>query len=171
VTSKLVNVALGLALIVSSTSTFAAEVQPTANPEVAAAMQRAETPQPRLIVLTDVSNEPDDEESLVRFLVYSNEFDVEGIVATTSCWLRDKTRQELIRRQIAAYGQVRGNLLKHRASFPTAEHLLSVTATGQGTFGMATVGDGKGKAGSNRIIEAADRADDRSLASSAAIGI
>ncbi len=26
---------------------------------------------PRVIVLTDISNEPDDEESLVRFLVYS----------------------------------------------------------------------------------------------------
>ena len=36
---------------------------------------------PRVLVLTDISNEPDDEESLVRFLVYSNEFDVEGLIA------------------------------------------------------------------------------------------
>ena len=27
---------------------------------------------PRILVLTDISNEPDDEESLVRFLVYAN---------------------------------------------------------------------------------------------------
>ncbi len=33
----------------------------------------------RVFVLTDISNEPDDEESMVRFLVYSNEYDVEVI--------------------------------------------------------------------------------------------
>ncbi len=49
---------------------------------------------PRVIVLTDISNEPDDEESLVRFLVYSNEYDVEGLIATTSVWLRDTTRAQ-----------------------------------------------------------------------------
>ena len=43
---------------------------------------------PRVFVLTDISNEPDDEESMVRFLVYANEYDVEGLVATTSTWLR-----------------------------------------------------------------------------------
>jgi hypothetical protein len=47
---------------------------------------------PRVIVLTDITNEPDDQQSLVRFLVYSNEFDVEGIVATTSTWLRNQVR-------------------------------------------------------------------------------
>src|SRR6266576_535994 len=38
-TSKLVNVALGLALIVLAPSAFAAEGQPPASPEVTAAMQ------------------------------------------------------------------------------------------------------------------------------------
>jgi len=38
----------------------------------------------RVFVLTDISNEPDDEESMVRFLVYANEYDVEGLVATTA---------------------------------------------------------------------------------------
>lgn len=37
---------------------------------------------PRVFVLTDNSNEPGGEESLVQFLVHANEFDVEGIVAT-----------------------------------------------------------------------------------------
>lgn len=40
------------------------------------------TAKERIIVLTDISNEPDDEESMVRFLVYSNEYDVEGLIAT-----------------------------------------------------------------------------------------
>ena len=32
----------------------------------------------RVFVLTDISNEPDDEESMVRFLVYANEYDIEA---------------------------------------------------------------------------------------------
>ena len=69
-------------------------------------------------MLTDISNEPDDEESLVRFLVYANEYDVEGLVATTSTWLRSKPREDLIRRQLDAYGQVRDNLLRHSSASP-----------------------------------------------------
>ena len=43
---------------------------------------------PRVVVMTDIANEPDDQMSLVRFLVYSNQFDVEGLVATTSTWMK-----------------------------------------------------------------------------------
>ena len=34
---------------------------------------------PRAIVLTDIGGDPDDEESMIRFLLYSNEFDIEGL--------------------------------------------------------------------------------------------
>ena len=50
--------------------------------------------QARIVVLTDLSNEPDDEESLVRFLVYANEFDVEGLIATTSTHLKKGPRED-----------------------------------------------------------------------------
>lgn len=40
---------------------------------------------PRVVVMTDISyDEPDDKQSLVRFLLYANEFEVEGLIATTS---------------------------------------------------------------------------------------
>jgi len=94
---------------------------------------------PRVIVLTDITNEPDDEESMVRFLVYSNEYDVEGLIATTSVWLRDKVRPEKIRERIEAYGKVRKNLLKHAPGYPTTEHLLNVTKSGLPEFGMEGV--------------------------------
>ncbi len=42
------------------------------------------TGKPRLLVLTDIGNEPDDQMSLVRLLLYSNELDLEGLIATTS---------------------------------------------------------------------------------------
>jgi hypothetical protein len=116
---------------------------------------------PRLIVLTDLSNEPDDEESLVRLLVYSDQFDIEGLVAATSTWLRQNPREDLIRRDLAAYARVRSNLLKHSPDFPSAENLLAVTRTGQPVYGMAGIGKGKSTGGSQRIIEALDRADDR----------
>ncbi|HEX8347209.1 MAG TPA: nucleoside hydrolase-like domain-containing protein [Actinoplanes sp.] len=117
----------------------------------------------RVAVLTDISNEPDDEESLVRFLVYSNEYDVEALIATTSRHLQSNPRVDLISRQIAAYEQVRPNLVKHAAGFPTAAQLRSVTAVGQTTLGMGAVGAGKSTAGSRQLIAAADRADDRPL--------
>ena len=116
---------------------------------------------PRLIVLTDVSNEPDDEESLVRLLVYSNDYDLEGLIATTSTWLRTNPRPDLIRRDIKAYGQVRDNLLKHAAGFPSAEQLLASTKTGQQGYGMAVVGEGRSTEGSRHIIDIVDRADSR----------
>ena len=34
----------------------------------------------RLIIETDAGGDPDDEQSLVRFLLYTNEWDVEGII-------------------------------------------------------------------------------------------
>lgn len=118
---------------------------------------------PRLFVLTDISNEPDDEESLVRLLVYANEFDIEGLVATTSTWLKSGPREDLIRRDIAAYAEVRTNLLKHAPDFPPTEQLLAVTKTGQTGYGMNFVGEGKSSGGSQLIIDAADKNDPRPL--------
>jgi Protein of unknown function (DUF1593) len=117
----------------------------------------------RVFVLTDISNEPDDEESMVRFLVYANNYDIEGLVATTSTWLKDKTREDLIRRQIEAYGTVRNNLIIHEKGFPTQEQLLVVTTTGQTTYGMKAVGEGKATGGSKLLLQAADKQDDRPL--------
>ena len=117
----------------------------------------------RVIVLTDIANEPDDEESLVRFLVYANQYDIEGLVATTSTHLRKTTREDLIRRQLDAYEQVQPNLNRHEVGFPTADALRAVTTTGQPEYGMAAVGTGKASAGSRLLLAAADRVDERPL--------
>ena len=74
--------------------------------------QSAEAPgKARLIVITDIGNEPDDQMSLVRLLLYSNEIDIEGLIAATSTWQREKTHPETIHALISAYGAVRPNLL------------------------------------------------------------
>jgi hypothetical protein len=41
---------------------------------------------PRIINTTDLGADPDDRQSMVRFLACSNEFDVEGLIVSTSCW-------------------------------------------------------------------------------------
>ena len=64
---------------------------------------------PRIMVLTDIGNEPDDSESMVRFLLYTNEFDVEGLVATTSTWQRKVVHPEMIEERVRAYGRVLPN--------------------------------------------------------------
>jgi hypothetical protein len=103
---------------------------------------------PRVIVLTDIENEPDDTGSMVRFLVYSNHWDVEALVATTSIHQRNRVAPEKIREIIEAYAQVRDNLLKHEAGFPEAAHLLSVLREGRAAFGLAAVGQGMDSPGS-----------------------
>ena len=68
-----------------------------------AARLDAYAPTQRVVVLTDIANEPDDQMSLVRFLVYANEFDVEGLVAGTSTWMRNRVRPDVIHTLIDAY--------------------------------------------------------------------
>lgn len=124
-----------------------------------ATAQRAE--KPRVIVLTDIENEPDDAESLVRFLVYANQFDVEGLIATTSTHMRERVSPGRIRQIVSAYGKVQPNLLRHEPGYPTAQKLLSLVSEGKPVFGMAAVGKGMDSPGSEALIAAVDRADPR----------
>lgn len=115
----------------------------------------------RVIVLTDIGNEPDDSESFVRFLTYSNEFDIEKIIATTSTWQRDKVRPELLQERVDAYAEVYPNLRKHADGFPTPESLKEKIIAGQAGYGMEHVGEGKTTAASQSLISAVDKSDSR----------
>jgi hypothetical protein len=117
----------------------------------------------RVVVLTDIANEPDDQMSLVRFLVYGNHFDVEGLVATTSTWLRTGVRPDVLRAVIGAYGEVQASLARHAPGFPTADALLARVVEGQPGYGMEAVGEGKGSAGSAMLLKAMLRDDPRPL--------
>jgi len=118
---------------------------------------------PRVVVLTDIDNEPDDAMSMVRFLVYANQWDVEGLVATTSIHQKNKVAPWRIREIVDAYGLVRDNLELHERGFPTADSLRSVIVEGRPDFGMAAVGKGMDSAGSRLLIAAVDREDPRPL--------
>ncbi len=118
---------------------------------------------PRILVMTDIANEPDDQMSMVRFLLYSNQFDVEGLVASTSTWMKNKVRPDVIHAVLDAYGKVQPNLLKHAPGFPTATALRALVTEGQASYGMAGVGADKTSPGAELILRAALKEDPRPL--------
>jgi len=117
----------------------------------------------RLIVLTDIEADPDDTQSLVRLLLYSNEIDIKGLIATTSCWHKTRVDPESIKKIIQAYGKVQPNLIKHEAGFPSAESLLMLVKQGLPKYGMQGVGNGKDSEGSDWIIKVLEEKDERPL--------
>jgi hypothetical protein len=54
----------------------------------------------------------------VRLLLYSNEINIEGIIATTSCWMRDMLHPQSIINVIQAYEKVQPNLKMHGQGYP-----------------------------------------------------
>ena len=119
---------------------------------------RADT-RPRLIIETDIGGDPDDEQSLVRFLLYANEFDVEGIICN-----REKARDGenlnpertgigIARAMVRAYGQCYRNLVKHDRRYPSPDTLLKRTIAGYTNS----------EKGVDLIIAAVNRSDPRPL--------
>ncbi|MGB8260545.1 MAG: DUF1593 domain-containing protein, partial [Terracidiphilus sp.] len=118
---------------------------------------------PRVAILSDIGNEPDDQMSFVRLLLYSNELDLETIVATTSTWQKNSTHAETMHALIAAYGQVRRNLLLHAKGWPETAELDARVFSGQPGYGMASTGPGKASAGAKALRSAMEREDERPL--------
>ena len=86
---------------------------------------------PRVIVTSD--GEIDDECSIVRFLLYANEWDIEGIITSSSqyhChghnWAGDDWAQPYLK----AYAEVYPNLLKHDKGYPAPDYLQKHTFLG-----------------------------------------
>ena len=102
---------------------------------------------PRVIVISDIGNEPDDQMSLVRLLLYSNELDIEALVASTSTWQRTVIHPETMRTLIDAYAQIRPNLLLHAPGWPDAADLARIVYPGQTGYGLAATGAGKSSPG------------------------
>ncbi len=118
---------------------------------------------PRLIVISDIGNEPDDQMSLTRLLLYSNELDIEALIASTSTWQKNNVHPETMRSLIYAYARARPNLLLHASGWPSADELDRRVYSGQPGYGMAATGPDRMSEGAQAIIEAADRTDHRPL--------
>lgn len=124
---------------------------------------------PRVIVLADMGNEPDEDQQIFHLLMCSNALDLEGLLAVTGKHLRPDHKEEfkrrlypeLFHRLIDGYAQVYPNLRIHATGWPTADHLRSIVALGQKAYGVADIGEGKASPGSALIIAAVTRADPR----------
>ena len=90
----------------------------------------------RFLIETDAGGDPDDEQSLVRFLLYANEWDIEGIIANRPVTRPgenlnpERTGLGVVHRLIDAYGQCYSNLVQHDRRYPTAEFLRQRTVAG-----------------------------------------
>ena len=115
----------------------------------------------RVLVLTDIEADPDDTQSLIRFLTYSNQWDVEGLIATTSIHQKTRVAPESILKVLDAYKKIQPNLLKHEAGYPAHEVLKAKVKKGPALYGMEGVGDGKDSEGSEWIIKVLEKNDNR----------
>jgi hypothetical protein len=117
----------------------------------------------RMIVLTDIEADPDDTQSLVRLVLYSDVIDLQGLVATTSTHKRTSVAPESIHAVLRAYARVHPNLLTHDPAYPAPASLDAVVKQGRAEYGMSGVGPGKESEGSEWIIRTLERNDDRPL--------
>ena len=118
---------------------------------------------PKLAILTDIGGDPDDQQSLVRWMIYANQFDLQVMVASSAGTLGElktpTTRPDLIHQVIDAYAKVRPKLIMHEQGWPSAEELHAKVASGNVQRGLSAIGDGNDTPGSNALIAAIDRCD------------
>jgi hypothetical protein len=140
------------------------------------AVAQSTSGKPRTIVTTD--GEVDDVDTFIRMLLYSNEFDIVGLVYSSSQWhykgdgkgtkftsemdntaKRYGERTELrwpgttwMEDYIDKYAKVYPNLIKHAKGYPTPDHLLSLIRVGNIDFEGEMSRDTKGSEFIKKIL-------------------
>ena len=109
---------------------------------------------PRILVSTDIGgSDPDDNQSMAHLLMYSELFEMEGLISSPS--YGSGSKQEILR-MIDLYEQDLPQLQKHKKGFPTPNYLRSISK--QGRKGTAPfVGYTTATEGSNWIIKCAKK--------------
>ena len=135
--------------------------------------------QHRVIISSDfppipvTNSDPDDVQSMVRFLLYSNELEVEGLIASAATFEMKANKQNILD-VLDIYDEVDENLRKRDKRYPTADEFRSVTYEGLGNnhnlnvrFGCdqqpwsEIIGEGKDSEASEAIIAVVDKPDSR----------
>lgn len=94
---------------------------------------------PKVFIATDISNEPDDQMSLVRLLTYANELDIQAIGVVTSYWKNSSIDVATVLQVVNAYGNVSENLnanVPGAAPYPPADDLLARVKSGHPVYGL-----------------------------------
>lgn len=117
------------------------------------------TPRVRLMIETDAGGDPDDEQSLVRFLLYTSEWDVEGIIANRPLAREGENLNEartglaIVGRLLDAYAACYPRLREHDSRFPDPAYLRTRLFNGYE----------ESDAGVQAILRAVDTPDPRPL--------
>lgn len=93
-------------------------------------------------------------------MVYANEFEIEGLLATSSGIPGERKdaspRPDLILKTIDAYAEVLPNLETHAEGWPSPGHLRSVVKAGQAARGRDQIGEGHDTEASRWLIGRVD---------------
>ena len=122
---------------------------------------RTEEPvKPRILISTDIGGtDPDDFQSMIHFLMYSDSFETEGLVSSPS--YGEGKKQDILD-MIDLYEKDLPQLKKHADGFPDPDELRAVTKQGrQGEAPFA--GYATATEGSDWIVRCARREDERPL--------
>jgi hypothetical protein len=80
-------------------------------------------------------SDPDDVQSMIRLLLYSNDLEIQGLVASAATLANVADKRGLLD-LLALYDRVDENLRRHDDRYSTADRLRSVTWQGRsGTYG------------------------------------
>lgn len=111
---------------------------------------------PEVIILTDIGGDTDDEQSMVRFLLYSDMFDLKAICVSSRLGHGQDIKPEIVYNQIESYRSVYKNLKLHSDGFPDPGYLSSIVKKGQGD--QFNFGEGYDTEASDFIIQVVDAA-------------
>ncbi len=104
-------------------ATFATLVMPSI-----ASAQQPVPERPRILISTDIGGtDPDDNQSMMHYLLYCNEFECEGLISSPSYGTGDKSE---ILRMIDLYEEDLPKLKQHAHRYPSADYLRSITKQG-----------------------------------------
>lgn len=148
---------------------------------VPAAADDARSQRPRAIISTDFPpldvipggaghgppekrSDPDDVQSMVRFLLYANVLDVEGLVASAATFANIATKHHILD-ILKLYEHVEENLRRRDPNYPTADELRSVTWEGRsnawGKPADQILGEDQDTEASEAIIRVVNKPDPR----------
>ncbi|MEJ6979010.1 nucleoside hydrolase-like domain-containing protein [Pedobacter sp. P351] len=84
---------------------------------------------PRVLISTDIGgSDPDDNQSMAHLLMYSDKFDLEGLVSSPS--YGSGSKKEILR-MISLYEKDLPKLQRHQKNYPPAEYLRSISKQGR----------------------------------------
>ena len=126
---------------------------------------------PRLIVLTDIGQDPDDQQSMVRLHHYANEYQIEGLIATADNNYEHEAaeiRDDILHQLVDDYEKSWPNFIAHAKGFPKAEEIRKTIKKGNNLGGTDVavetfIGEGFDTEGSDWIINVVDKENEQNV--------